>query len=271
MLKKGLLGDIRRSLYPKNALGEHCAPVIKDHMTAWQALCRTTTGMFISTQHNMVYGFDADSFGSAPMWSRSLGTSTNANDISTARYCSDIPYEEARTILLVQWAAGTEDPQLAPPPAQWRGILLALCPHVAKQQVTGLLCSHHDQHAPCAPAWRAALLENAHLHARLSPLVSARQGILSTGVISPGGVWYVVANVRNADSSISWVRPSAQGSWCMELQATIADSLTKFCHHRSQIYGTLCQNAAGHGQVLYALDVRTGASVVPPVVISGTG
>lgn len=66
------------------------------YLSIIDALRRTTTGMFISTQHNMVYGFDADSIGSAPLWSRSLGTSTNANDISTVRYCSDIPYEEAR-------------------------------------------------------------------------------------------------------------------------------------------------------------------------------
>ena len=32
----------------------------------------------------------------------------------------------------------------------------------------------------------------------------------------------------------------------MELQATIADSLTKFCHHKPQIYGTLqCLLAEG--------------------------
>ena len=53
--------------------------------------------MFVSTQHNMVYGFDADAFGSAPMWSRSLGAPTDSTDISTVRYCSDIPYEQART------------------------------------------------------------------------------------------------------------------------------------------------------------------------------
>ena len=86
---------MRKSLLPQDMQMYSCR---SGQQKVRLALLRTTTGMFISTQHNMVYGFDADSIGSAPMWSRSLGTSTNANDISTVRYCSDIPYEEARPL-----------------------------------------------------------------------------------------------------------------------------------------------------------------------------
>ena len=102
------------------------------------ALRRTATGMFISTQHNMVYGFDADSFGSAPMWSRSLGSSTISNDISTVRYCSDIPYEEARTILLVQGLLRLKahGHLRLSPLAQWHAMLsCCACTH-PEQQVT---------------------------------------------------------------------------------------------------------------------------------------
>ena len=88
--------------------------------------------MFISTQHNMVYGFDADSIGSAPMWSRSLGTSTTADDISTVRYCSDIPYEEARAPYFLLHGLLRPRPHgwhhRLSPPAQWRGILLLIGP-----------------------------------------------------------------------------------------------------------------------------------------------
>ena len=195
------------------------------------ALRRTTTGMFISTQHNTVYGFDANSIGSAPMWSRNLGTSTNANDISTARYCSDIPYEEARPFPSHNPASLGAQPHAwhhLALPAQNTGMLLLQCMHFTSAHHLVCCAVPMQLHVYLsARAWCAGLactLRDMHICISFEPPPFARQGILSTGVISPSGVWYVVANVRNADSSISWVRPSVQGSCCMELQATIAES-----------------------------------------------
>ena len=112
--------------------------------------------MFISTQHNMVYGFDADSFGSAPLWSRSLGSATNAADISTVRYCSDIPYEEARPVL--QYVGCWEQGPMLAPPAYWHGALLCAVSACTRpvMHFTDVL-SHAAAHVLYAPAWCAAL------------------------------------------------------------------------------------------------------------------
>ena len=63
-------------------------------MQSARARRRTTTGLFVSTMHNMVYGFNATAPGSAPLWVQNLGTTMTTADIG--RSCGDIPIETAR-------------------------------------------------------------------------------------------------------------------------------------------------------------------------------
>ena len=68
------------------------------------------------------------------------------------------------------------------------------------------------------------------------PPLCARQGVLGTGVITPGGVWYVVANVRNAGSSISWVLPGH----ARKPMYGVASNLCGWFHHGVRKFYFVC-------------------------------
>ncbi|KAK9838149.1 hypothetical protein WJX81_004300 [Elliptochloris bilobata] len=96
---------------------------------------RTTTGLFVSTQHNMVYGFDADAPGSAPLWSRSLGTPTAESDISTVRNCGDIAVEEVLWALSVRSGASVVPPAVIGGTGSSNGQTFTFIPNIQNNRV----------------------------------------------------------------------------------------------------------------------------------------